>query len=343
MIKQFYLHPKDTWQAVIQSIKNAQKSIYLEEYIFKRDSLGNELLHLIERKAEEGVKVKLLMDAFASKGFTFYKPEHENIEILLFRPVWKGGLTIFPRTHRKLAVIDDEIAFIGGNCIQDDMLPWRDTMVEVAGELAVMVEQSFFASWETCHQKNTRSTLLKHSEKDFNLYNTLGYKQNRLYHEELCRRILNAKKHVYLISPYLVILKDFEILLKQKAETGVVVKVLLSEKAKKLNRLIQQNSYGTLLESGVELYYYQPTMLHSKMAIIDDWSAIGSSNLDQLSFHKNREINLSSTEKSLTEPLVQQFENDLQQSKKIDEEFLRQRTIAEKILSKIVSPLRHIF
>jgi cardiolipin synthase len=282
----FYTKTSDAWQAMLEDIRNAKHSIAMEQYIFFMDSIGHQFIELLKQKAKEGVKVRLMFDSVGS--YTFYRSAMPDflrglgLEIRFFNPISPWRITNFTanlfRDHRKILIVDDEVAQLGGVGIQDFMAGWRDTHMRITGPFVAHIKQSFEDLWEGANKKvYIRYTKLPSFVKKFDiLTNSPSIRQRYMYHV-LLAHINNAKKYVYLTTPYFIPDIPLYRALYLAAKRGVDVRVLVPEVADHLFVNHARESYFTLaLKAGIKIYVYKPVMMHAKTAVIDDeWATAG--------------------------------------------------------------------
>ncbi len=303
----FHTSTTDAWNAMISGCKNAKKTIYLEEYVLNPDKIGSSFVEVLSQKAREGLKVKLLLDWYGCRDF---KKSQQlcslidaGVEVEFFRePKWEWLVRsprLFPRDHRKLLILDETTVFVGGVCIYDEITNWRDTMVEISGPITKQFLHIFHHMWQLV--KNNKSDLKIHpnfeSTNDFSVYANAPNLNENHFSTELLKRIRNATDSIKLTSPYFTPNSELLYALKDALSRNVKLEILLSNYSKYAPYVVGKAQCGKLIEQGAHIYYYEPTMLHLKMMIIDeDWSAIGSCNLDGLSIHHNHEVMLVSNE-----------------------------------------------
>ncbi len=353
-IVRFHTTTQTSWDAMLDAIRNATKTIEFEQYIFVNDVIGSNFLKTIVRKAEEGVKIKLLFDMVGSLSFYLSDlPEHlreKGIEVLFFNPIslWRlGNITShFFRDHRKILIIDGVVGFVGGVGIADYMSTWRDTMVEIHGEFVKNIQLTFDTVWKrilTGLHRRFKKDLLFH--KDFEvLINSPRFKQRFLYHAYI-DQIRNAEKYIYLAAPYFVPDRRFLRALRVAAHRGVDVRVVLPEVSDAYFVDYVQSWYITrCIKSGIKVYAYKGPFYHVKMAAIDDaWATVGSSNLDNLSFLFNYEINIASSNHRFVDSVKRDFERDISNCEEILPEKWDKRFFIRKILEVLTWPFHKIF
>ena len=308
---------------MLNAIRHARRSIWLESYIFAADEIGSRFITAMAEKATQGLDVKLHIDAAGSflelnDLMKRYLVE-SGVKLKYFhRWHWRQPWRYNKRNHRKLLVIDNEVAFLGGFNIHRESTReffgtrhWRDTHVRLKGKLPEDAAQLFDQCWrgrlhETYFHCRASSAVFTNSNKHC----------RQALHCLLKSLIADSKTTLYICTPYYVPDRKIQRNLVTIANRGVDVRLLVPAKGDvRLTRWAAQAAYASLLSAGVRVFEYQPRMLHAKtMVSDDDWSLVGTANMDYRSFFVNYEINLISRNRSLAVQLRQQFEQDLVES-----------------------------
>lgn len=349
---QFYLNGEAAWEAMYSSCESAVKSIDLEQFIFNYDEVGRKFYRLFIEKAKQGVKIRLLFDAGGSYAFfnSVYHKQllEQGIELQFFNPIhlWRldNVFAYFFRDHRKLLVVDSEVAFTGGIGIEARMKEWRDTKVRITGPVVREIIETFELIWGSAKIGAYRRQKRVPARAEFNfLINSPRFHQRYFYHE-LIDRLRRAKRLVYIAVPYFVPNQRLLYHFRKAVQRGVEVRLLLPEASDHDWVDAAGRSYiESLLKHGVRIYQYQEIMMHSKVMIIDDeWSTVGSANLDSLSLVYNYEGNLVSTNMQFASELKGQFMNDLDHSIELKLDVWRRRALSLKIHEILTLPWRWI-
>lgn len=344
----------DAWDAMLGACEKAAFSIDLEEFILAPDSIGHQLLNVLMKRAEDGIRVRLLLDWWGcrklAKSEKRKQLEQAGVEIRFFRPPEWNWLTssprFFPRDHRKILIIDKETTFAGGVCFYDAIKDWRDTMVEISSPLTEQFLHIFNATWQKVEKHVDESTVEAHPDfetiREFSVYANAPDSGEKHFTEALLEHVAQAKHNLKLAAPYFTPGNTFLPALLDALERKVTVEILLSNYSKYAPYVVGKRICGKLLEHGAQIYYYEPTMLHLKMMTIDDgWSAIGSCNLDGLSLHHNQEAMLVSTDRGLTNELVKHFEKDKLGSVRFSYTDWQARPLSQKLSGAILAPVKH--
>jgi cardiolipin synthase len=347
----FTLHHTTTesWAAMLAALEHAKVSIDLEHFIFKEEGVGEEFLKVLCRKAGEGVRVRLLLDAVGSNELTSRalaeRCSKNRIELRFFNtivPLSVGHHTpIFFRDHQKLIVIDGHLGITGGVCIEERMRGWRDTalFIEDKGVVAEM-QGSFDYMWARA-RKEKLSLPRRDGNRESRYLRDTPLSRKRPAYRALRARLRLARKSIMLTTPYFVPPHRLVRLLKNAALRGVAVSLVVPERSDALLADIAGQSYfSNLLKAGVCIYRYGKPTLHAKYAVVDSaWSMLGSHNLDHLSLQYNFEGSVLSNDPLLAEALEAQARIDIAQATEITKESWQKRPLTEKILEILVWPV----
>lgn len=303
-------------------IAAAQHSIYLETYIFAADETGRMVAAALQRAAARGIVVRVLLDGFGSAEL----PQHwadelrmAGIEVQWFRrevspfTLRRSRKRRLFRMHRKLAVMDGKVAFVGGINIIDDIPAYSDFTVPrldyavrvqgaVTGEIHAAMRRLWgVVSWVNFRKrgKEIRRLVLEKEEHAiapeiaFLLRDNLRHRRDieRAY----LKAIAGAQREIIIANAYFLPGRAFRRALNRAVRRGVRVVLLLQGKVEyRLQHYATHALYGQLLVAGVEIYEYQASYLHAKVAVVDgQWATVGSSNIDPFSLLLAREANLA--------------------------------------------------
>lgn len=336
---------------MLAACESGQSTIDFEEFIFDPDEIGHRFLNLLKSKSANGVRVRLLLDWWGCAKLrqaksTLSELKKAGIEVRFFNPLswhWLARLSLFPRDHRKLLIVDGDVAFAGGVCVYDEIKGWRDTMVEVSDSLIHQLSHIFERTWSRT-ESDAQDTNI---HPKFETHPTISVMANapdadeRYFTEELISQIEKAKHSIKLETPYFTPGPLLMPALRDALARDVKVQIILSNYSKYQPYVVGKYICGELIERGAEIYYYEPVMLHLKMMIVDDdWSAIGSCNLDGLSIHQNQEAMLVSNDRYFSEELISHFDEDLKNAVRFTHEDWRSRPLSEKLAGYALFPFR---
>lgn len=358
---------KDKIKSLIKDIKNAKHSINLEYYIFDDDFVGKEIMALLCEKAKAGVKVKLIYDSVGclhSPRRFFNKLKKAGGEVREFFPplfsIRLINLKMNYRDHRKIAVIDGKIGYIGGINIRKDHLgyskkltPWRDTHIRIKGQAVYALQNTFFNFWQFC-MKQDKETKEYVKEGYFPKMKSKGNvisqivlsgpddSKNKIK-ESMIKMIDSAHKSIILQTPYFVPDEVFMNSLKQAIKSGVQVTLMLPKiPDKKIVYMASLSFAKEILETGGNVFFYEG-FLHSKVLIIDDTAmSIGTCNADNRSFSLNFEITSILYQKNLIKKHLADINTDLKNSIKVDLEYYKKRPLFSKfgqVIFRLFAPL----
>lgn len=353
-----------TYVSMIQDIENAKDHINIEIFSFEDDEVGRRFADLLINKQRNGVQVNIIYDSYGSintpKAF-FKQMEEIGINVLEYNPINPliGGKewNVNRRDHRKLLIVDGNIAFVGGINISNvyssgsfgrksksnkNDQPWRDTHLRVIGPVVKEFQKLFISTWmeQNGNQLISKDYYPHLVEKGNEIVRAISNTPEKTYssiHSILISAINNSERKVYLTNAYFV--PDSHLLdaLKAAAQRGVDVKLLLPEKTDSVMVFYASHSYyDELLNSGVKIYTRQDALLHAKTALIDDvWSTIGSTNLDWRSLYNNHELNAIILGKDFGVELNSLFDKDLRASKQITLEEWSERSLGTRLKERM--------
>jgi len=332
---------QDYFPALLQAIAQARHSVSLETYILADDSTGHAVLDALAAAARRGVEVRVLLDGFGSGEFarrlaTSF-PQCGG-QLRIYRPErwWHPGRQLFRRLHRKIVVVDDRIAFVGGINVNDN--PERD---ELSGEIigprldfAVRCEGPVVAAislatrrlwwavgvvgWaevtEPPPRRERASAPLAHGVRA-----ALVLRDNLRHRHGIERSYLaalrTARSQILIACAYFLPGQRMRRALVRAARRGVRVTLLLQGRMEyRLQHAAQRALYGQLLRDGIEIHEYRRSYLHAKVAVVDDdWATVGSSNIDPLSLLLAREANIVVRDRAFAQALRAQIETAIRE------------------------------
>lgn len=358
-----YLKNGETFFAhFIEDLESAQKSIFLEYFIIKPGKIWDKIYAILKSKIEKGVQVYILYDDFGCiDRFPRRYLKRLNKQGFVCKEFNKCRPTLDRfnnyRDHRKIAIIDDAIAYTGGINIGDEYANivdkygyWKDTGVRIEGDAVWSFIALFANNWELATKQ--RLDIIKRKD-NVNPIKSYGFVQpygtGPLNNEPVARnnyiRMINsAQKSVCITSPYFIIDGAMISALKLCARSGVDVKIILPGiPDKKLIYKIGKSYYEELINSGVKIYEYTPGFNHAKMVIVDDiMASVGTINFDFRSLYLHFENAIMLYGSSCIEDIKSDFEDMLGKSKEVTKEDLKKRRWYERFfvnLLKFFAPL----
>jgi len=331
--------------AMLNAIQEAKRSIRLETYIFHAGPVAEEFREALVAACQRGVKVQVLLDALGSISLStaFWEPLIKfGGEFAWFNPISLKRWSY--RDHRKILVMDDRLAVIGGFNIADEYngdgvtRGWRDLGLCATGPVVQELSHSFDMFFARASFKHSRLQRLRKAA------NKVAEGQNwklvlsgpGRHHGELRRTLgkdLSRARSVRLICAYFLPTWRLRKELLRVCKRGGRVQLILAGKSDVvLSQLASRRLYRMLMRSGVEIYEYQPQILHAKLFIFDDITYVGSANLDVRSLRINYELIVRIQDSKLAAEAVEVFDNDLKHCRKIDPASWRaSRTIWNKL------------
>lgn len=347
--------------ALKKALRGAEKFIFLEYFIIAEGSMWDEILSILKERASHGVEVKIMYDGtceFTLLPHSFPKKMRAlGIECRVFAPITPFVSTHYNyRDHRKIAVIDGQIAFTGGVNIADEYINrkvkfghWKDVAVRLEGDAVNSFTLMFLQLWG-----------LERPIKDFGKYliaspssNPSGFVipfsdcpvDKHKTGERVYMDILNrATDYVHIMTPYLIIDNEMETALKFAAERGVEVSLILPGIPDKKGAFaLAKTHYRSLISSGVKIYEYSPGFIHAKVFVSDDREAVvGTINLDYRSLYHHFECAAYMANTRCIEQIENDFQATLAKCRRVTKKTIKEEKLIIKIrgiILKFVAPL----
>jgi cardiolipin synthase len=357
----------DFFDALLRAIAEARRTVNFTVYIWEAGRTSDEVFAALTERARAGVEVRLLLDGLGCMG-----APKEQIEALrsaggkvaTFRSPRLGKFTRFhKRTHRRAIVVDGTLGFTGGSAVADKWLgdasnpeEWRDFMVEVSGPPAATVQSAFVAMWahstgeilsgpdvfpdatdpDAADPPSAASEPVVYSVGVASSPSSENHPLRLFYYETFAA----ARQRLYITTPYFVPPRAAREAVAERARAGVDVRILLPNEHTDadLIRLTSHWYYEDLLEAGVRIYEYQPTMIHNKSVIVDGiWTVVGSANLDVRSEELNEENLLGIWGEGFARRMEATFVRDLQHAREIRLDEWRARGYGERVKEWLAS------
>jgi cardiolipin synthase len=341
---------------MLQAIRSAHHTITFETFIYWADSIGEEFADALSERARAGVKVHVLLDWLGS-----VKMEQKQIDKMLkagveiqryHKPHWSHLPRLNNRTHRKLLIIDGQLGFTGGVGIADQWRgdarnpdEWRDTHFQVTGPVVGQMQAVFMDNWikaqgKVLHDQTYFPAIKPTGEMPAQMFSSSPSGGSESMQLMYLMAITAAKETIYLSSAYFVPDKLTNKALIAAAKRGVSVRIITpgDHIDTDLVRNASRAGWGDLLEAGVEIAEYAPTMYHCKIFIVDSLLvSVGSTNFDNRSFRLNDEANLNILDRQFASEQMQIFDQDWQKSRLITYQQWQQRPWHEKLIEKIAA------
>ncbi len=353
------LNGDEIFPSMLAAIRDAKETISFESYIYWSGSIGREFAEALSERARAGVRVHVLLDWLGSNKLDSAQlATMEKAGVLVRRfhePAWYHLARMNNRTHRKVLVVDGRVGFTGGVGIADvwsghaqDPDHWRDTHFRAEGPVVAQMQAVFMDNWikvtgEVLHGAEYFPPLAKRGDSTAQMFSSSPEGGSESMQLMYLLAITAAARSIYLSSAYFVP-DDLSLkALVAAAKRGVRVQIVTpgehmdAETVRKASRA----RWGDLLEAGVEIFEYQPTMYHCKVMIVDElWVSVGSTNFDSRSFSLNDEANLNIFDAAFASRQVAIFKQDVARSKAVTLAAWRQRPLFEKFLEHSAALLR---
>jgi len=344
------------YPAMLSAIREAHHCINVEAYIFEPGQVADQIVAALADKARSGVEVRIVLDAIGSSGMLFSAAASTLSEAgcrlhYYQRLTWYRLHRANNRTHRELLIVDGRVAFVGGAGVADwwsdsaasGEPAWRYTMVRIEGPIVASLQGVFAENWlECCGEILTsprhwpalgpagpaEAMLVKSSPAD-------RATSSRVVFQMLFE---GAVTSVDISTPYFLPDRSLRRALARASQRGVRVRVVVPGRLsdQKLVRLASRRLYRELLENGVRIFEYRPSMTHVKALMVDDvWAVIGTTNVDNRSFEHNDEVNVAFRESHVTARLRHDFEADIAASEEVTLAAWSRRPVLEKLVGPI--------
>jgi cardiolipin synthase len=350
----------DAFAAMLAAIDRATSRVSLETYIFSNDDTGQRFLTALEGAARRGVNVRLVIDSVGGSDLT-----HGEIDRLTQAGAhvgWYNEVASYSieeanyRTHRKVLVVDGTVAFVGGMGFANqwaldtkDEPRWRDTQVELHGPVVDDVEAGFYENW--METGGVVDPQLQHTSEPVATGRSIvvwsspqgGANELKLLY---LLAIGSARRSLDIESPYVITDESTQWSLGEARKRGVRIRILMEgdRTDAKPVKFAGRADYEKLLAQGIELYEYQPAMLHAKALVVDGvLSIFGSANFDNRSLELNDELNVAAFDPMLAARLTADFERDRGRAIRIELDRWRDRPLYIRAREKGWSLFGEIF
>lgn len=338
----------EVFPPMLEAIRQAKRRISFESFIYEDGTVGDQFTQELVAAARRGVDVRIVLDAF---GATLSSDSETQLQQAGVQVVWFNKLRPWTieetnyRTHRKVLVADGEVAFTGGIGLADHWLGnaqspdhWRDTQFRVVGPTVRALEASFYENWLesgglSAPALDPEQPPLGTGAKSVVVWSnyTGGASNVKLLY---LLSLAGARRTIDIQSPYFILDESTRWSLGEARRRGVRIRVLTDGEITDAMPVkdASRAGYQQLLDSGIEIYEYQPTMMHVKAMMVDGiWSVIGSANFDNRSFELNDEVTVGVYDRELAAALTRDFEADLQRSLQLHAATWHERGLVPKV------------
>jgi cardiolipin synthase len=345
--------------AMLQTIRSARRTITFENYIYWSSHVGKEFTDALSERARAGVRTHVLLDWVGSQRVDqddLKQMRQAGVEIVEYRPLrWYALGRINHRTHRKLLVVDGRMGFTGGVGIADKWLGhaqdrdhWRDSHFRAEGPVVAQLQAAFLDDWFEA------TGLVLDGPGYFPALDSAGPERAQVFRSspasgsESLRlmyllAIASAARRILIANSYFVPDRVAVAMMVEARRRGVEVEIIVPGPIldAQVVRRASRAMWGPLLEAGVRIYEYQPTMYHTKVMVVDDlWASVGSTNFDDRSFRLNQEANLNVLDAGFAGEQARVFAEDRGHSRRITLEEWRHRPAWERVQEWFAGRLR---
>ncbi len=338
----YYPTGESKYEALMEALNNAEKFIFLEYFIVSEGYMLNSIKAVLKEKAKAGVEIKLIFDDFgALKLPDSFKKEIKaaGIELYFFNPIRPIlAIKMNNRDHRKIAVIDGKIGFIGGINIADEYINrkvrfghWKDTAIKIEGNAVFSLTVMFLHFYRHLSKKQINfmdyyvENPIYHNEGFVQMFSDSPTDEEQVAESAHLSLINVAEHYLYIMTPYLVIGHEMIEALTLAAKSGVDIRILVPHIPDKWYVLsVTRSNYDVLTKAGVRIYEYTPGFVHGKVMLADDVMAIvGTSNLDFRSYYMHFECGALITYSPSLQAMKKDFLETLEVSQEISYEDAR--------------------
>jgi len=347
--------------AMLEAIRGAKRRISFETYIYDTGKVPDMFTTAFEDAARRGVRVNMVVDAVGGSSMEdahVKRLEAAGVKVAWFNtPTWYALEELNYRTHRKILVVDGEIGFTGGAGIADHWQgnarnpeEWRDTHIRMFGPIVRLLEAGFYenfveAAGEVAPVFDDAPEEMDLEGRSFVIRSSPTGGANELKRLYLLA-IASSRRTLDITTPYFVTDESSRWAFADAVKRGVKVRLLVEGNLTDAMpvKYASRDAYELLLGQGIEIYEYQPTMLHTKTFVIDGTMSIfGSANFDNRSLELNDELNVAVTSKELAGRLLADFEQDLRVAQRVDLETWKKRSFLKKTRENFWSFFGEIF
>jgi len=335
--------------AQLEAIRAARRRISYETYFFDAGRMANEFTTALADAARRGVRVQMIVDAVGAQTMD---PDHvqrlrdAGVDLVSYNPLnWYSIEEANYRTHRKILVVDGEVGFTGGAGVGDqwygdaeDRDHWRETHLRFVGPAVAQLEGAFYENWAESGRRTSAVLDLAIPSPGSGAESIVarsspagGTNAVKLLY---LLSVAAARRTLDIASPYLVLDESTRYVIMQAARRNVRVRLLVEgERTDAMPvKFASRRDYDEMLEAGIEIHEFQPTMMHVKATVVDGvWSILGSTNFGNRSFELNDEISVAIASPDVAARLIQDFEADLRRSTLLTLEEWRSRPFTDKV------------
>jgi cardiolipin synthase len=341
------------YPAMLEAIRGAKDTVNFEVYIFESDETGREFIEAFKERARAGVEVRVLLDAFGSlklKRAHRRELREAGVRLEFFRPIGLRNLVrIYRRTHRRAIVVDGRVAFTGGAAVSnkwrgDARTPeeWQDSMTRVTGALVAGVQSAFASNWVYACGEVIAGPRFYPTGSPAGSACGVSVVSSPSDAQQPIRMLIwlsfvNARRRLWIANSYFIPDVQLRNAAKERARAGVDVRILVpgEQTDAKPVQYAGRGYYEELLEAGVRIFEFQPSMMHAKTVVVDDaWCLVGSANMDERSMELNEENLLGIAQSDFGRTSAEGLEQDFARSREIELDAWRRRPVHRRVLEK---------
>jgi cardiolipin synthase len=341
------------FESALNDILQAKESIFFEIYRFGQDSMGENFRSAFIQKAKEGVKIKIVVDAWGTDDneYFFQPVQDAGVDLRIFHKlIWDRGYLSknHCRNHRKLLIIDNKTAYIGSSNVTAYSLPWRELNLRLKEPTLINIMiRSFKDSYHIYNRYSFRRNYSKRDVKsgDWTFVQDLPNPYRQKIKTKYEQMIDKARKQIIIETPYFLPGSVLRKKLKEAAQRGVKVVIVMPYHSDvHAVDIIRRHYLGILHKSGVELLFYTPGNLHAKCVLIDNEEfSISSANFDYRSFRYQYELALIGHNKQVLKLLKQHIDTSLASCQPFNYKAWKSRSPIERLIEHILLPFRYLF
>ncbi|MBC3270951.1 phosphatidylserine/phosphatidylglycerophosphate/cardiolipin synthase family protein [Pseudomonas sp. SWRI81] len=343
---------------MLEHIAGAKEQIELELYLVEAGACADTIVQALVLAAERGVRVRCLFDDYGSLAFTLtlrQRLTQAGVELRFYnRLSWRRWVGNFYRDHRKLLLVDQCLAVVGGTGVTDefwtpgfDVSEWHEVMVQISGPLVIDWQLLFDRQWianryrrawrPAAHFGLPRLPRVPDKGEGMGRVAYADARQHRDILQSLFRALNSGQHRIWMATPYFLPTWKIRRSLRKAAARGVDVRLLLTgpRTDHPSVRYAGHRYYPRLLKAGVQIFEYQPCFLHLKMVLVDDWVSIGSCNFDHWNLRFNLEANLEALDPPLTAAVEASFVKDFALSQQVSLEEWRRRPLWRRVKQRV--------
>jgi cardiolipin synthase len=355
------LNGEQIFPSLMDAVRSARRTITYAQYYYEDGPVARDLAEALAERCRAGLGVNVLLDAFGSLNMPREYADLMSVSgchVAWFRPL---GQYVFRRylnrNHRRIVVVDGRVGFTGGAGVSRKWMGngrtdghWRDTDVRVEGPVVEYLQAAFAENWleATGIVLGGEAYFPRPIEPRGQLYAQVARSSpaggGAAMYTTFLLALSAARQSVLVTNPYFVLDDTMREAVLRTVRRGVRVAVLVPAAID--HNVVRQASraqFGELLRAGVEIYEYTPALLHAKTMVIDGvWATVGSTNLDNLSFAYNDELNLIVYDRGVAQQLVHVFNEDVGVSQRVTYEKWKRRGLGARLLEVLALPIRDL-